>query len=117
MRRFLPKAYLAVQPWTRSCPETVSGLRVLRGVRVQDMFFDEVDARIVKAICANPRTSNVDLAKSVGLSAPNTLRRVNRLLPLLTFKVETKPQLNELLSHLERTLSQGESNEAQASIP
>ncbi|MAY67443.1 MAG: ArsR family transcriptional regulator [Rhodospirillaceae bacterium] len=44
-----------------------------------DIELDAIDRRILKAIQANARMRNVDLAEAVGLSASPCLRRVKRL--------------------------------------
>lgn len=44
-----------------------------------DIDLDAIDRRILKAIQANARMRNVDLAEAVGLSASPCLRRVKRL--------------------------------------
>lgn len=40
---------------------------------------DDIDRRLVAALVADARTSNADLARQVGLSAPSVLERVRRL--------------------------------------
>ena len=48
-------------------------------LRYKNGAIDATDAAILKAVAANARMTNSDLARLVGLSAPSTAERVKRL--------------------------------------
>lgn len=48
-------------------------------LRYENGRLDAIDVLLLKALAANARTSNADLARQAGLSAPSTAERVKRL--------------------------------------
>ena len=51
----------------------------MKRLRYQNGDIDSVDERLLKALIANVRTPNAELARLVGLSAPSVSERIKRL--------------------------------------
>jgi Lrp/AsnC family leucine-responsive transcriptional regulator len=51
----------------------------MKRLRYQNGAIDAVDAKLLEALVANVRTTNAELARLVGLSAPSVSERIKRL--------------------------------------
>lgn len=51
----------------------------MRRIRYENGSLDAIDARILRLLAENARTSNAELSRLIGLSAPSIAERVKRL--------------------------------------
>jgi Lrp/AsnC family leucine-responsive transcriptional regulator len=51
----------------------------VRGLRFENNDLDQIDAKILHLLTKDARTSNAELARQVGLSAPSVAERVRKL--------------------------------------